>query len=355
MAERLKARIRSEGPLSVAAFMTEAMFHPREGYYATKDPIGAGADFITAPEVSQMFGEMLGAWAAQAWLEMGRPETVQLIELGPGKGTMMADMLRAARALPEFEQAIRVTLVEASAALKSVQAQTLGHAHAPISWADRLEAAPAGPAIIIGNEFLDCLPVRQAVKEKGAWRERVVALDGENFVYALGGVLGPEQDLIPETLRDAADGTLVELRPGDRQLVDLLAARFADSPGRALFIDYGPALSEPGDTLQALRRHQKVEALDDPGTADLTARVDFQSLVEAARAADLAAHGPVEQGAFLTGLGIEHRAAALIPARADQRQLIARQLFRLTDESQMGRLFKLACLESQDLPVPAGF
>ncbi|WP_300542176.1 SAM-dependent methyltransferase [Maricaulis sp.] len=356
IADQLRDRIRQTGPMSIANFMTEALFDPGAGYYATKDPIGAGADFITAPEISQMFGELMGLWAAQSWMDMGRPTPFQLVELGPGRGTMMADALRAGRSVPGFVEAARVVLIEASAALKAVQAQTLGPSGAQISWVDRLEAVPSGPAIVLGNEFLDCLPVRQAIRHKGDWHERMVGLDAEeDFVFVLGPPLGVDAGLVPERLREAPEDSLVELRPGDLQVVETLATRFRDNPGRALFIDYGPELSETGDTLQAVRAHKKVPPLDQPGTADLTARVDFETLLAAARARDLAAYGPEEQGRFLLGLGLEARAAALSQAVPDKRQTLAKQVWRLTDSSQMGTLFKLACLDAAGLPAPPGF
>lgn len=356
IADRLRDRIRQTGPMSIAAFMTEALFDPRDGYYATKDPIGAGADFITAPEISQMFGELMGLWAAQSWMDMGKPGAFQLVELGPGRGTMMADALRAARTVPGFTDAAHVVLIEASAALKAVQAQTLGPTGAQIRWVDRLESVPPGPAIVLGNEFLDCLPVRQAIRRGDDWHERMIGLDAdEAFVFVLGPPLGADANLIPDRLRDAPEDSLVELRPGDRQVVDALAARFADAPGRALFIDYGPATSETGDTLQAVKAHKKVPPLEAPGTADLTARVDFESLAAAARAAGLAVSGPVTQGDFLIGLGLEARAAALCQAAPDKRAVFARQVWRLTDPEQMGTLFKLVCLDADGLPSPPGF
>ena len=357
IAERLRDRIREAGPVSIAQFMTEALFDPRDGFYATKDPIGAGSDFITAPEISQMFGELVGLWAAQSWMDMGKPSPFHFIELGPGRGTMMADALRAARTVPGFMDAARIVLIEASAALKAVQAQTLGPSGAQISWVDRLEAVPAGPSIVAGNEFLDCLPVRQAIKRDGQWHERMVGLDadGERFVFVLGPPLGVDETLVPAPLRDTPEDSLVELRPGDLQVLEALAKRFDADAGRALFIDYGPALSETGDTLQAIKAHKKVPVLDEPGTADLTARVDFQSLLTAADALDLTGYGPVEQGEFLTGLGMEARAAALSQAAPEQRAKIARQVWRLTDPDQMGRLFKLVCIDSQRLPTPPGF
>ena len=356
IADRLRDRIRQTGPMSIAAFMTEALFDPRDGYYATKDPIGAGADFITAPEISQMFGELMGLWAAQSWMDMGKPAAFQLVELGPGRGTMMADALRAARTVPGFMDAAHIVLIEASAALKAVQAQTLGPTGAQIRWVDRLENVPPGSAIVLGNEFLDCLPVRQAIRRGDDWHERMIGLDeDEAFVFVLGPPLGADADLIPERLRDAPEDSLVELRPGDRQVVDALAARFAEAPGRALFIDYGPALSETGDTLQAVKAHKKVPPLEAPGTADLTARVDFESLATAARAAGLAVSGPATQGDFLIGLGLEARAAALCQAAPDKRAVFARQVWRLTDPEQMGTLFKLVCLDADGLPAPPGF
>lgn len=357
IADNLRARIASQGPLPVSVFMMEALFDPMAGYYATRDPIGAGADFITAPEISQMFGELLGLWCAQCWQDMDAPERLHLIELGPGKGTMMADMARAARAVPGFTEALKLTLIEASAALKMVQGRTLGKSGLQVGWARGLETAPDGPAIILGNEFLDCLPVRQAVMQDGQWRERVVGLhpdDDTRFAFHTGPALAGDDPFIPPALKDSPEGTLIELRPGDAQIVDTLAARFAHHPGHALFIDYGPARSEPGDTLQAIRAHEKVDPLDAPGTADLTARVDFETLAQRALAAGLAVHGPLEQGAFLKSLGIEQRAASLSASRPDQRAIIARQLHRLCDESEMGSLFKVIAISAPGLPAPPG-
>lgn len=353
IAEQLKARIAQHGPLTLAAFMTEALFDPKAGYYATKDPIGAGSDFITAPEVSQMFGELIGLWVMQSWHDMGRPDPFYLVELGPGRGTMMADMLRTGRALAGFTEAARIVLIEASAALKSVQAQSLGPSGAQVSWVDRLENVPAGPAIIVGNEFLDCLPVRQAIKHDSVWHERMVGLDDEGaFCFVLGTHLGIDEDLIPPRLKDLPDGMLAELRPGDRLFVHTLSERFKHHPGRALLIDYGPAQSEPGDTLQAVRAHEKVQPLADPGTADLTARVDFEMLARFATESGLAAFGPIPQGDFLAALGLEARAAALSQSSPEKRPQIARQIWRLTDSDQMGALFKLVCLQSPELSDP---
>jgi len=355
IADRIRERIRDNGPLSIASFMTEALFDPTEGFYATKDPIGAGSDFITAPEISQMFGELMGLWIMQSWDDMGRPERFNLVEMGPGRGTMMSDILRTGRALPDFLKAVHVYLIEASAALKSVQAKTLGANGVQISWVQRLDQVPAGPCLVIGNEFLDCLPIRQAIKVEGQWYERMVGLVDDQFAFVRGPQLNTEIESIPDSLRDAPDGALVELRPGDEQVLDELAAHFGTSAGRALFIDYGPADSEIGDTLQAIRQHEKVEPLDQPGTADLTARVDFGQLARNARALGLRVAGPVTQGEFLNGLGIEARAAALSQHAPEKRAQIARQLWRLTDAEEMGDLFKLIVLDHESLPAPPGF
>ena len=359
LAGRLKARIRAEGPLSVASFMAEALFDPMAGFYATRDPLGADKDFITAPEISQMFGELTGLWAAEGWSLAGAPDPVRLIELGPGTGRMMSDMLRAARVLPGFVEAAEIVLVEASPALKMVQARTLAAALAPVRWVRRIEDAPAGPSLIVSNEFLDCLPIRQAVRHGGVWRERVVGLDPadpDRFVFGLGPALSAA-DLaeLPDVLREAGEGALAELRPGDAPLVEAVAARLHAAPGYALFIDYGADRPELGDTLQALGAHRKVDPLDAPGTADLTAWAAFDRLGRLAQEAGLDVYGPMEQGAFLTGLGIEQRAAMLANGRStEDRGRIARQLERLISPREMGCLFKAMAFSSPGLPPPPG-
>ncbi len=357
--ERLVARIASDGPMTVGAYMAEALYDARAGYYRVKDPIGAGADFVTAPEISQMFGELIGVWAIEAWSDMGSPPEFALIELGPGRGTMMADILRAGRLEPKFLTAARVTLVEASPALQAVQAETLANAPCPVTWMDAL---PQGkrPAIVIGNEFLDCLPARQFVKRDGAWHERLVGLDPQDraklaYLLSPAPLAARDLDLIPASLRDAPENALVEARPSVEPLLETLADRFKSSPGRALFIDYGPAESEIGDTVQAIRAHERVDALAFPGEADLTARVDFAELARLATALGFEVAGPMGQGAWLTALGIEMRAAALRMFRPELKPTVARQLHRLTDEQEMGVLFKAIALSAPGMPKAAGF
>lgn len=354
---RLITRIKAEGPMSVASFMAASLFDATHGFYPTRDPLGADGDFITAPEISQMFGEMIGLWCVQSWRDMGRPSPFHLIELGPGRGIMMLDMLRAANVDPAFIRAARVTLIEASPALEAVQGQTLAASPCPISWAGSLAQAPEGPCLIIGNEFLDCLPIRQFIRKREEWHERVVAIDPEDETALIFAVSPTPETLEDFTIfSDASEGDLVEICPGLAQITDTLAERFTEHAGRALFIDYGPADSEVGDTLQALKAHTKVDPLDEPGEADLTARVDFSALIASAYSNGVLPFGTQTQGTFLTSLGIEARAARLASGVSeDAKAKLARQLHRLTHAEQMGELFKAVCLQSQGLALPAGF
>ena len=360
--ERLIAKIKAEGPLSVAEYMTICLLDPVQGYYPTRDPLGSDGDFITAPEISQMFGEVIGLWCIQTWQDMGRPKSVQLIELGPGRGIMMSDILRAAQLDKNFLAAVNVTLIEASPALEAVQGKTLGTAPCPISWATSLEKAPIGPAIIIGNEFLDCLPIRQLIQKdrfagRAGWQERMVALDGEDLNFGISPAVISEslQSTLPEAQEDAKNDDLLEVCPASAQIVDQIKQRFEKHEGRALFIDYGPETTEFGDTLQALKRHKKVGVFSDPGNTDLTARVDFGALVELAKTVDLAVTSAVSQREFLSKLGLEMRAVTLSRAKPASKDKIARQLHRLTATDEMGELFKVICFQSDGLELPLGF
>lgn len=360
--DKLKNRIIEAGPISVAEYMTVCLLDPVQGYYPTRDPLGTDGDFITAPEISQMFGEVLGLWCVQSWIDLGRPETLHLIEYGPGRGIMMSDMLRSAALEPEFNAAVQVWLIEASSALEAVQGRTLGAAGVPIQWATRLEDVPSGPSLVIGNEFLDCLPIQQLICDdpfagKDGWVERRVGLDEENrLCFVKSGV--PAAAILTDNLPKGADNArkddLLETCPSVAQIIDSLVTRFHSEPGRALFIDYGPEDSEFGDTLQALKRHQKVGVFSDPGNTDLTARVDFAALSETATNAGLTASAAVPQREFLSKLGLEMRAVALIRAKPEAKPVIARQLHRLTDAAEMGELFKAMCLSSFGLPDPLG-
>lgn len=360
--DKLKNRIREAGPISVAEYMTVCLLDPVQGYYPTRDPLGADGDFITAPEISQMFGEVLGLWCVQSWIDLGRPDTLHLIEYGPGRGIMMSDMLRSAALEPDFKAAAQVWLIEASAALEAVQGRALGTAGVPVQWAARLEDVPAGPSLIIGNEFLDCLPIQQLICEdpfagKDGWVERRVGLDSEDrlcFVKLDVPAAAILTDNLPIGASEARKGDLLETCPSTAQIIDSLKTRFTEHPGRALFIDYGPEDTEFGDTLQALKRHEKVGVFSDPGNTDLTARVDFAAVSEIAKDAGLTASAAVPQREFLSKLGLEMRAVALIRSKPDAKPVIARQLHRLTDAEEMGELFKAICLSSPGLPAPLG-
>lgn len=362
LAKRLKARIRDTGPISVAEYMTFCLLDPVDGYYPTRDPLGSEGDFITAPEISQMFGECLGLWVVQSWIDLGRPARFNLVELGPGRGVMMADMLKAVALEPECHKAASIILVEASAALQAVQAKTLGRSGVQVSWADTLDAIDDAPCLIVGNEFLDCLPIRQFVctdpfaGDKG-WSERRVGVADDQLRFETDGQAAPGAltATFPGTHSDPRKDSLLEICPTSAQLVDHLQTRFAVTPGRALFIDYGPETTEFGDTLQALKRHEKVGVFNAPGDTDLTARVDFDGLKALAEAAGLVTHGPLAQRTFLSRLGIEVRAMALLRSHPDARPKLLRQLHRLLDEDEMGFLFKAVSLSAADLPPPLGF
>ncbi|MCC7345840.1 MAG: SAM-dependent methyltransferase [Variibacter sp.] len=340
--------------------MALCLAHPRHGYYLTRDPLGRAGDFTTAPEVSQMFGELLGLWAVAVWQLMGAPAQMNLVELGPGRGTLMADGLRAARLAPAFLAAAEVHLVEISPVLRARQRAALAAAPVAVQWHDALEAVPAGPAIVLANEFFDALPVNQAVKTARGWHERLVGLDPRGrlaFGLAPAPLPGFAQAL--PGVRGAPPGAIFEWR--DPAPAQALGRRAASAGGAALIVDYGHTESAAGDTFQALRRHGYADPLASPGEADLTAHVDFAALAADARAAGATVHGPVTQGHFLRTLGIAARAARLQEnASASQRKAVDEALERLTGGSAgktagMGDLFKVLALAHPALPPLPGF
>lgn len=373
--ERLKAQIAQDGPIAVPEFFTRCLHDPRDGYYATRPDLGAGGDFITAPLVSQMFGELIGLWMIETWTRMGRPAPFRLVEMGPGDGTLMTDLLRAVRVAPDFLEAADVWLVEVSEPLKARQAERLGDRP---RWAARLDEVPAGaPMILVANELLDCLPARQFVRAKDGWAERVIGLgdDGE-LAFGLrslnppprgGGVraadgggssaaLAPSPsgpaDHLPPRGEDFPVGAVVESSPAQAALASDIAHRLVTDGGAALLIDYGRAQPEVGDTLQAIQNHQKVDPLKTAGLADLTVWADFPSVVAAARETGAKAGPILTQAQFLLALGILDRAEALAARQPDKTGQIGRQLDRLLGEAQMGALFKVACLCAPDLSPP---
>jgi NADH dehydrogenase [ubiquinone] 1 alpha subcomplex assembly factor 7 len=347
-------RIRRDGPIPVGTYMALCLNDPEHGYYRKAEAIGRSGDFITAPEVSQMFGELIGLWAASVWAAIGRPNPVRLVELGPGRGTLMADALRAcSKAAPDFHAAIDLHLVEINPRLRARQREALGGAHP--TWHDSPASIAAGPAIIIANEFLDALPVQQYVRAADGWRLRCVGLDADGRLTFIEGPPAGDPPLEPAHAQ-APDGAIVEVSPEGRGLVAALAMRIAAQGGAALLIDYGAPASGTGDTLQAVRQHRMIGVLDMPGESDLTAHVDFAAMARAAREAGAAAHGPVPQGLFLNRLGIAARAATLLRhASPRQRVDIAAACERLIGEAQMGTLFQVLAITARDAPVPPGF
>jgi NADH dehydrogenase [ubiquinone] 1 alpha subcomplex assembly factor 7 len=342
----LRERIRRDGPIPVDAFMRACLEDPVHGYWQRAHTIGRSGDFITSPEVSQVFGELVGLWCVVTWQRMGQPGTVRLVELGPGLGTLMRDALRAVRAVPAFVAAVRVHLVETSPTLRARQAQTLADiGHRP-EWHDSARDVASGPAIIVANEFLDALPIRQLVFN-GGWRERVVVLGAD------GGLQFGAGDVVACSL-EGAEGAVVELRPGEEALLGVLASRADDAA--ALFVDYGPAESGLGDTLQAVRGHTYADVLAAPGTADLTAHVQFAGFGEKARNLGLAVDGPLTQAEFLGRLGIAKRTEKLMAANPARAGEIEAAVHRLISPTGMGSLFKVIAVRSSSLPplVPFG-
>ena len=347
VADRLAARIRAEGPLTVADFMAECLAHPHHGYYTTRDPLGAGGDFTTAPEISQMFGEMVGVWLAATWRGMGAPDPVRLVELGPGRGTLMADALRAAGPAG-LAGAADVWLVETSPALRTAQAEQVPDAR----WADELAQVPDGPLLLVANEFFDALPVRQFLLDREGWRERLLGLEGERLAWGLSAPL-PE-GLAPRPAGAAGPGhDWVESCPSMAPIASEIARRIGGTGGAALIIDYGYAEDRPaGPTLQAVRGHAGIDPLAAPGESDLTCLVDFRALARSLAGLETAL---VDQGRFLAEMGIGARAEALARARPGAAGEIADALERLAMPEGMGRLFRVLGAWPPGAPVPPGF
>ncbi|HEY4204434.1 MAG TPA: SAM-dependent methyltransferase [Xanthobacteraceae bacterium] len=349
--------IRSAGPMPVWRYMHLCLSHPDYGYYISRDPLGREGDFTTSPEVSQMFGELLGLWAASVWRDMGSPQDVHLIELGPGRGTMMADALRALRVLPPLYEALNIHLVEINPVLRHKQQDALAGID-NVRWHNSIDDVPRGPSIVLANEYIDVLPIHQMVKRETGWHERTVELDGDgNLVFGFAPDPTPRFDvLLPPLVRAAPVGAIYEWRP-DAEIMQL-ATRIRDTRGAALLIDYGHVRSDAGDTLQAIARHSFADPLKNPGLADVTAHVDFQALARAADNVGARVHGPVTQGEFLQRLGIEARANSLM-AKANEQvaQGIATAKNRLIGGGRggMGSMFKVLAISDPSLTAIVGF
>ena len=353
LAQRLAREIALTGPMTIADYVTRCLHDPQDGYYATRPSIGATGDFITAPMISQMFGELIGLWAVETWERLGAPERIRLVEVGPGDGTLMADALRAARLAPDFLQAVDLILIEPSPPLRAAQARMLADSDVHPRWVSDLgKVETDAPVILIANEVLDCLPARQFVKTEDGWAERRVGVTDEGaltfgLVAISGGFKRPDFLVEP--------GQIVEISDQQAAFGRDVATLIKATSGAALLIDYGRSRPEAGDTLQGLRRHQKVDPLDAPGQTDLTQWADFPTVLDAAVRAGADVTGCMGQGEFLQLLGIEARADRLKDGRPEAAPVIDRQLTRLTADDQMGSLFKVCAIFSPRTLIVPGF
>ena len=331
------------GAIPLGLFMGLANAH----YYATRDPLGADGDFTTAPEISQMFGELIGLWCADLWMRNGGSGPATLVELGPGRGTLMADVLRS---MHQFGIEAEVHFVETSPVLRDLQAAAVGE---PRFHSDASTLPGDRPLIFLANEFFDALPIRQLVRTQQGWRERMVTQDDSGFVFAPGDAA--MDAAVPAHWRGEPMGSIIETSPAAIAILDDLAKIVAAQGGAMLVIDYGYAQAEPGDTLQAVSHHAFANVLDAPGERDLTAHVDFGALAVAARAAGLSVHGTVTQGAFLRRLGLDARATSLMAKHTHRAEAIAGERDRLAGDDQMGALFKVLACAAPNWPCPEGF
>lgn len=355
LAGRLQARIRAKGPIPVADYMLACLQDPEHGYYGK--PATVGRDFTTAPEISQIFGELIGLWCAIVWQQMGRPDSVHLVELGPGRGTMMQDMLRSLRVAPDFLSAVAVHLVEGSAALTSAQRNLLQGSPVSLHWHSDLRELPKGACIVIANEFLDALPVRQYIRTTEGWAERAIAVDarGELEFTSLPECDAQAVRLVSERFLTAQPGDIAETRDL-AHLAEVLCAHAAAHPLVALLIDYGHTTSASGDTLQAVRENHYEHPLTSPGEADLTVQVDFAAVAGAFSAScGFAVDGPVTQAELLGALGIAERASRLMAANPTNANAIETGVQRLMTPAGMGTRFKAIGIRSVSLPSLPGF
>ncbi|KIN62013.1 ATP synthase beta subunit/transription termination factor rho [Sulfitobacter noctilucicola] len=344
---QIASRIAAHGPMRIDEYMTTCLLHPTLGYYTTRDPLGRDGDFVTSPEISQMFGELIGLSLAQTWLQNGAPPSFILAELGPGRGTLMADALRACRGVPRFIEAANVILIEASDVLRGAQADALRGYN--VKWFDRIEDMPPQPLYLIANEFFDALPIRQFQRSGAQWQERQVGLDEGTLVFGLAPPA--PQPTLADRLNKTPDGTLVEICAAASPIAESIGQHIEQYGGAALIIDYGNAPLS-GNTLQAVKSHETVSPLETPGQADLTAHVDFAALAEAA---PCASSSLIPQGVFLERLGITARAQSLAQALAGdalQSHIAAHR--RLTHPEEMGNLFKVLALFKRDSTPPPG-
>jgi SAM-dependent MidA family methyltransferase len=356
--QKIAQSIAMTGPMSISQYMHLCNAHPQLGYYSTGNPVGKDGDFITAPEVSQMFGELIGLWCLQAWHAMNCPDPVQIVELGPGRGTMINDLIRSIKSSPKFSNATEIRLVETSPSLKSEQRSKLADCSIPIQWVQNIEELPPIPAIFIANEFLDAIPFRQFVKTNDGWQELCVGINSDNkpddsqLTFVIGSS-GLEENLLPPGHENEPDGALFEHAPAREAVSILIAQHIKTNGGTALLIDYGHEISGFGDTFQAVQSHQPVSTLANPGHCDLTSHVDFQAINEVAVQNGLKASKILTQQDFLLALGLLERAGRLGHGKSTSiQQKIQQDVDRLAADDQMGILFKVLCLTQSECPMP---
>ncbi len=353
LASIIRDKIIESGPISLAEYMTLALGHPQHGYYTKQDPFGARGDFITAPEISQIFGEMIGVWCIEMWRQLGGGP-ISLVELGPGRGTLMADLLRASRSVSGFHDALSIHMVEMSPVLAHAQYMNLRSLHPRIEWLDSVEQLPASRTILIANEFFDALPIKQFQMTAEGLCERRVAWDEEANGFAF--TLGAPGLQLAKSGHVIVPGTIMEQSPETRSTMRYLAQHIQENSGAALIIDYGYLSDAHHDTLQAVKHHNFHPVLKEPGEADITAHVDFPSLAGIARDAGLLAHGPVTQGEFLIRMGAQVRAEMLVKAATEeQKEPIVSGLTRLISPQAMGDLFKVLAVVSDPRAGVPGF
>jgi NADH dehydrogenase [ubiquinone] 1 alpha subcomplex assembly factor 7 len=360
LSQILAEKIKSKGPISVAEYMSQSLGHPDFGYYTNNNPFGLAGDFTTAPEISQMFGELIGLWCANTWVSLGKPNPFIIAELGPGRGTLMADALRALETVPECRQALNVHLVEFSPNLRIQQAKALAHIN--VTWHQTIYSLPHHPTIFIANEFFDALPIDQFVQHNNNWYKRLICLDSNSsesepeFIFTLSSNPQPK-DLFPPSLREFnKNGTITEISLESCKIVEEIAARIDTNSGSALIIDYGYEDLSTANSLQAIYKQNYSSVLKNSGSSDLTAHVNFKLLVQSANIRDIKCWGTISQSVFLKRLGIEARACKLISsATPEQKKSILLACERLISDNQMGNLFKVLSIGDKTLGAPAGF
>lgn len=350
----LRKEIRMQGPISLARYMEMCLSHPKHGYYGNRDPLGVDGDFITSPEISQVFGELIGLWAAVVWQQIGEPKKIRLVELGPGRGTLMVDALRAANMLPSFFDSIELHLVESSKTLRKIQNKRLAD-YFPV-WHDDDTTLPDGPMIVIANEFFDALPIRQFERREKGWHEKLVGLQDDGSLAYLLSPLMNVNELIAKSYRNVEPGTIVETCPAAINILSRIAEAIGCYGGGALIIDYGHEGSLVGNTFQAVKGHKYCSPLEWPGDTDLTSHVNFGQLIEAATSLTTNVYGPIKQSVFLQSLGARERAEALkMNANEAEREKIEIAIRRLIDDREMGKMFKALAISRSDMLPPPGF